>query len=152
VISANSGFLMRGNVTVLVENGSGAKHRGGEGWRFLDPASASLAEPTRGPEAANPLCFIIRTPNAMLASQGGEFTVGVDDEGRTRGLTLRGLVKSVSSSDTEKRYVDLPKGFDNSPLGLDEGKCCFLDFDDKHLHNPYPGPEDKQGKKWSPGS
>ena len=48
------------------------------------------AEPTRGSKATNPLCFIIRTPNALLASQGGEFTVGVDDEGQTRGLTLRG--------------------------------------------------------------
>ena len=64
VISANSGFLMRGSVTVLVEKGSGTKHWGEKGWRLLDPASASLAEPSRGSEATNPLCFIIRTPNA----------------------------------------------------------------------------------------
>ena len=152
VISANSGFLMRGSVTVLVAKGSGAKHKGEKGWRLLDPASASLAEPSRGSEATNPLCFIIRTPNAMLASQGGEFTVGVNDEGRTAGLTLRGLVKSVTLSDTEKRYVDVPKGFNNSPLGPDESKCCFLDFDDTRLHNPVFRSGGQADRKRSPGT
>ncbi len=145
VISANSGFLLRGNVTVLAEKGAGATDRGEKGRRFMDPASASLAAPTPGSQTTNAPCFIIRTPNALLASQGGEFTVGVDDEGQTVGLAVRGAVKSVTSGRTEMRYVDVLKGPGNSSAGPDEGKCCLIDLNDTHLHDSCSGPEKKRG-------
>jgi hypothetical protein len=145
VISANSGFLLRGNVTVLVEKGAGATDRWKKGRRFMDPASASLTEPTQGSQTASPLCFIVRTPNALLASQGGEFTVGVNDEGQTLGFAVRGLVKSVTSRGTEERFVDVPKGSVNSPAGPDESKCCLINLDDTRMHDPSSGPEKKRG-------
>ena len=116
VISANGGFLLRGNLTALVANGAGADGKLEKG--TIVPAPESLIELAEASKPINPPCFFIRTPRTILISQGGEFTAGVDDDGNGRGLALWGPLKAATSGLTGERLERF--------VGVLEAPAAFL--------------------------